>query len=553
MLKEIIRTWTKNEWLGLGVVILVLLILTWLPYIYLASKTPAGFVYNSSTFVNPGDNTVYFSYIRQGTAGGWLVDNMYTSEKTLPVLHPFWTALGKIGNIFSFTPPTIFHLARTILIPIFIFFTYLFISYFLINRVMRQIALSFFSMGAGWGWLFVLAKPFFWFDNAWHNVPFDFFIPDAFPFTSMVISPHFILSWLLLIIALNFGFFALKYNNYFYTFISALTSGILLLLHPFYIPSIFSILGVYWLFLSIKERTFFWSGTGKIFLIFLAALPSVGYYIYLYFFDPVTHIKTLQNFLPSPKIFITFLSFGVTFILTLFSFWRYQQSKEREAKDFDWLLIWSVVTAGLLYTPFLWQRRLAEGWFFPLSILFTYLVARVDKYFSTQTKDWSIKRWFVWVPLILVFILSNLNFLGLNFFYIQKQSYAYYYYPQEFIAVADWLEQQTDKDKIIFTNYDMWFRTAPALVTRRQYLGHLVETVDSHKKYLEMKWFFQNNNHDDKKYKFLQQTGIDYLVYYQAAPDFNIFQPQAKDYLQPVFSQNNIAIYRVVSNDYDDK
>ncbi len=549
MLKTIIRTWTKKEWLGLGLVILILLLLTWLPYSFLASQTPVGSVYNASTFVNPGDNTVYFSYIRQGAEGGWLVNNMYTSEKTLPVLHPFWTLLGKISKIFNLTPPTTFHLARTILIPIFIFFSYLFISYFLTSRVTRQVALGFFSLGAGWGWLFVLAKPFFWFDNAWHNVPFDFFIPDAFPFTSMVISPHFILSWLFLILALNFGFFALKYNSYFYTFVSALVSGILLLLHPFYIPSVFSILGMYWLYLSTMRRKFFWSGTGKIFLIFLATLPSVGYYIYLYFFDWVTHIKTIQNFLPSPKIFITFLSFGVTFILALFSYWWYLRKKENEAKDFDWLLIWSVITAGLLYAPFLWQRRLAEGWFFPLAILVAYFVVAIDKHFSVKIKDWSIKRWFVWLPVGLVFVMSNLNFLGLNFFYIQKQSYAYYYYPQEFLATAAWLETNTSKDKIIFTNYDMWFRTAPALVTRRQYLGHLVETVDSHKKYLEMKWFFQNNSHDDKKLDFLQQTGIDYIVYYLEAPGFNVFQPQEKDYLQPVFSDNDTIIYQVVFKD----
>ena len=374
MLKEIIRFWTKNEWLGLGLMILVLLILTWLPYIYLSSQTPAGFIYNTSTFINPGDNTVYFSYIRQGAEGGWLVDNMHTSEKTLPVLHPFWTLLGKISNIFSLTPPTAFHLARSILIPIFIFFSYLFISYFLTSHVIRQVALWFFGLGSGLGWLFVLAKPFFWFDNAWHNVPFDFFIPDAFPFTSMVISPHFILSWLLLIVALNFGFLALKYNNYFYTFISALTSGVLLLLHPFYIPSVFSILGVYWLFLSIRQRTFFWSGTGKILLIFLASLPSLGYYIYLYFFDPVTHIKTIQNFLPSPKIFITFLSFGVSFILaTIGYFW----SRRKELiQNFDFLFIWLWLNALLIYSPFLWQRRLAEGWFFPIAILTSWLVFR---------------------------------------------------------------------------------------------------------------------------------------------------------------------------------
>lgn len=551
MLKEIIRTWTKNEWLGLGLVILVLLILTWLPYIYLSSQTPTGSIYNSSTFVNPGDNTVYFSYIRQGAESGWLVDNMYTSEKTLPVLHPFWTLLGKISNIFSLTPPTVFHLARTILIPIFIFFSYLFISYFLTNRTTRQIALGFFSLGSGLGWLFVLAKPFFWFDNAWHNVPFDFFIPDAFPFTSMVISPHFILSWLLLLLALNFGFLALKYNNYFYTFISALTSGVLLLLHPFYIPSVFSILGVYWLFLSIKQRTFFWSGTGKIFLIFLTSLPSVGYYIYLYFFDPVTHIKTIQNFLPSPKIVITFLSFGLSFILaTIGYFW----SRRKELiKNFDFLFIWLWLNALLIYAPFLWQRRLAEGWFFPMAILIGWLVYRFDEFMKNKFFNWSITRWFLWLPLALVFAISNLNFLGLNFFYIQKQNYAYYYYPQEFIAAARWLDQQTNKDEIIFTNYDMWFRTAPALVSRKQYLGHVVETVYSRKKTLDMKWFFKNNSDDEKKSLFLKQTGINYIIYYSEVTDFNIYQPQDKDYLQPVFSDNHTTIYQVVLTDYDNR
>ncbi len=544
MLKNIIKNWTKQEWWGLIIISVVLLLLTWLPYIYLASQTPEDFVYNSSTFVNPGDNTVYFSYIRQSAEGKWLMDNMYTTELTQPVLHPFWTLLGKVANIFSLTPPTIFHLARSVLIPIFIFFSCLFISYFLSNRVARQVALWFFSLGAGWGWLFVLAKPFFWFDNAWHNVPFDFFIPDAFPFTSMVISPHFILSWLLLLITLNFGFLALRYNSYFYAGWSGLIGAVLILLHPFYIPTIFSILGMYWLVLSLRQKTFLWSGTIKIFLIVLAFLPSVGYYFYLYFFDPVTNIKTLQNFLPSPKLLITFLSFGITFLLSLVGYWWWQR-QQKNSQDIEFLLIWSVLTAGLLYTPFLWQRRLAEGWFFPLAILVSWLLVEVDKKLYLRIKDFYLWRWFVWLPLLLVYLMSNLNFLGLNFFYIQKQSYAYFYYPQKFTSLANWLAQNTDQEQTIFTNYDMWFRTAPALVSRKQYLGHLVETVDSHKKYLEMKWFFQNDHQTEKKYEFLQQTGIDYLVYYSHAPEFNIFQPQEKDFLQPVFTDGDFSIYEV--------
>ncbi len=544
MLREILKNWTKGEWLSLAIISLILIILTWWPYYYLSQHVPRGFVYNASTFINPGDNTVYYSYIRQGIEDGWLVKNFYTSESTLAVLHPFWTGLGKIAKIFSLIPQTIFHLARTVLIPIFIFFVYWLISYFLREKKDRLISLLIFSLGAGLGWLYVLAKPFFWFDNAWHNVPFDVFIPDAFPFTSMVISPHFILSWLLLLITLVFGFLALRHNNYVYTLTAAIVGAILILLHPFHAPTILFVLGAYWLFMTYQKKTFFWSGTWQLALIFLATLPSIGYYFYLYQADWVTSIKTNQNFLPSPKPFITFLSFGTAVILAILSFF-WSKRKNHYLPNFNFLVIWALLNTILIYLPFLWQRRLAEGWWFPLAIMVGFFIAQLDNLAKNQIKDWSIKRWFVWLPLALILFISNLNFLGLNYFYIKYQSNYFFYYPQEFKQIAAWLEKNTRADEIIFTNYDLFFRTAPALISRRQYIGHLVETVYVHSKYMEMKWFFQNNLHDEKKQEFLQQTGINYIIFYEQTPEMNIFQPQTKEYLQPVFISGDYVIYQV--------
>lgn len=548
MLKEIIKNWRAKEKWWLLLISIALIIITSIPYFYLYANTPAGYVYNWATYINPGDNFVYYSYINQAIDGDWLLNNLYTGELTTSTLRPFWLILGKVGALLSLSVPFVFHFFRLLLIPVLVFFSYLFISYFIKSIKQRLLASALFLLAAGQGWLYILLNPYFWLNNKWANIPFDFFVADAFPFSAMLSSPHFTASWLVFLIVISFGFFSLQQKKIFYAVIAGLAGCFLLLFQPFFVPTIFILLGGWWIYRTFIKKTIWWYGTFNLSLILLLVSPAIIYYFYLYFFDWVTVVKTTQNYLPSPKLGVSIVSFGFLWLLSMFGvyWWHQQGNEDQRLGSIRFLAGWSVLGWVLIYLPFLWQRRLVVGWHFPLIILSSFFFITVDSKLASKYKNWQIKKYFLWLPIALILVLSNLNILGNNFFYYSQGNNFLYYYPKELNLVADWLYENSGESDVILSNDEGTLVALPGLVNRKVFVGHLVETVYVDSKIDRLTWFFSSNDQDDKKKEFLKYKSIDYIIYDESAELFGKeFLPQEKKYLTHVYRSGRYSVYKI--------
>ncbi len=93
--------------------------------------TPATRVYGGYHGFSP-DYIGYVSYIKQGSVGGWYMTfRSYPLDQPFTFIHIFYTFMGKIGGVFTFSAPLIYHLSRAILGVVLIFVTYRFYKIFL--------------------------------------------------------------------------------------------------------------------------------------------------------------------------------------------------------------------------------------------------------------------------------------------------------------------------------------------------------------------------------------------------------------------------------------
>lgn len=538
-----ISTWRRAEWWSFLIIVIGLIILTTLPYVLLFLHTPAGQMYGWTTFLNPGDNYVYYSYIDQVKSGSFLVNNLYTNEITKPTLQLFWLGVGLVARMFQADPVIIFHVFRLLLIPVFVFGMNACMQIFIPNWRQRILALAIFFFTSGLGWLYVLFKPLFWIHNEWQNVPFDILSTDAFPFLSVLASPHFMFSWVLLVYALTYSYLAFQKFNTRDAFFGGLFSLLLFFIHPFFIPLVYLIISLYVVlqyFINKKNKLKILKN--YLILVFLP-LPAVGYYIYLFFFDWVTQIRTIQNLLISPKPSITLLSFGIMIFFAILGA-RDQNKKSEQKQSLFFLCFWIGVVMVMLYVPFLWQRRFVEGWYFPLVILASYGVWFLKE--NAIFKKSFFFKYIIFVFISVLLVLSNLMVLFLNQNFYTQKIFRLYYVPDDFLQITNYVKDNTGQDAIFLLNDEIGFMTFPYFGNRKEYVGHIVESVYVHNKTQRLQWFFGTAGSAQTKYDFLLAEGIDYIIYNSEVDNFNIYKPEISNNLQLNFTSGNYSLYQVL-------
>ncbi len=524
----------------LAIIICLLLFFTSLPYLYLWWRTPAGQNYSFVTYINPTDTYVYYDYIKQAQLGRVVFTNYYTAESDWAgIVRPFWLIVGWWGKLIGAGPVLTFHLARIILIILFVGVIYKVMQVFIRDDSQIIFALYFFFFTLGFGWVYLLIKPNFWLSEPWFNAPFGLVAPDAFPFSAMVSSPHFIASWILLVGGISLYFYLWDKNkqDIYKWFLTGVIFAFLFSMHPFYVVTVYSLLLLLliWGTLKFKNKKIVWQQfvvTGAVSLLF------VVYYFLVGFIDWSIWVKANQNFLPSPIWYLTLLSFGpIIFLAIVGSVLLFRQKQINSRIIF--LLIWFVVGGLLIYFPVSWQRRLAEGWYFPLVLLSAFV------WYWLQKKSKSILFGVLFALVFFLFSFGSIVVIGFNKYIREGEGAGYLYYDNSAKQAGEWLKNSTPANSVILTNDDDLFAKLPFWSDRKIFFAHLVETIFSHAKFNQLVWFFGSDKADDKKYSFLLANNIDFIVFNQDKGELSRFNPFNKKFLKPVWQQGNLIIFAV--------
>ena len=548
-LKTLIQSIGWTEWRWVFWLALAVIIITSLPLLYGWWATPADYQFTGIHFALPNDWFVFYSYLEQVRQGHWLFTNLFTAEPSQPVFNILWLVVGWLAKIFHLGDVAAFNLARIILIPVFFSVAYVFIGYLFDSIKQRRWVLILLTFSSGLGFLLlnqIIIYPYN-FAAGQHHWPMDLWVPEFNTFLTLYYSPHFIASLTLFLATIFLAALAAETKLIRYSFSAGITALVLFSFHPFHVISLLSVILVYYLVLMLEAKKWSWPLFGHYSLLVLLAAPAIIYYLYLVQTDWVIGQKALQNLNFTTPLWLTFFSGGVLLLLALVQTGLILIKKQFSSRNLL-LIVWFLVQFVMIYWPVNYQRRMTEGWHFPLVALTALSLFPLSHWWKKKNKS-GPKRVFEWrwaflVLLSLGLVISNLFQLAADFIvYNERRTLAYI--SQEIIDAALWFKS-TDPNSVIFNSSDRIVNIIPAYAGRPVYVGHGVETPAFGPKQTEVAWFFDHNRDQDKEINFLRRRNIDYLFYGPSERALGSYQPETKFYLRATYTNSQVQIYQVL-------
>ncbi|MBX3063495.1 MAG: hypothetical protein KF726_11000 [Anaerolineae bacterium] len=466
----------------------LLVAITLIPYAWaFASDAPNDNWQFMGMLHNHIDGASYLAKMEQGIQGNWLFQLTYTPEPHMgAAIQMFYLALGHLARLLSLPALLMFHIAR--LLASFI----MYISIYHLGSVIwqklrpRRLFFALVSVGAGLGWLYLLLF------NQYQPFPIDLTVPEAIPFYSTLVNPHFPLT--IAIIALLAATFLRVFRPGFSDAPRVSNGGAALVLlviglcviSPFGWAPLAAVLVVYIALTAVVDRRLPMAQISWAILYILPGLPFVVYYFAVVNYNPAMRVWNEQNITPSPTPDRYIIGFGLLLIVALPGIWRAARHFERDGDRL--MLTWLVVNALLLYAPFNLQRRLSIGLIIP--IVFFAVRALEDYWFDRVRKPLRNAV----ILLLIVFVLpSNVFSLIIPLFGVMNPAEGIeqgILMPKDSYSAIRWLDTHAPEDSVVLAQPRPTSLWIPAYAPLRVVYGHIYETLDAGQKLQEVQaWY----------------------------------------------------------------
>lgn len=500
---------------------------------------------------NISDSNAYFSQLQQVAAGQPLIGNLFSSEAGPgTILHPLWMILGWIGGVFQLSPMTIFHAARVALGIFFILFLYYACDRLLVNTRTRNIAFFLIVFSSGLGGFFS-QLPHDTDAAVLFLYPMDLWVAESNTFLTLIHSPLFILSQILLVAA--FLLFTSGHRQSSRLPLVCLTF-FLVLMHPYDAPALLLVPIVFVLARRVVQRSAdrtLWIADLKNILLMLGITGCVG----AYYFATITENASLggwaeQNVTPLPPLNSFLIGYGA--LLPFVFFGVRILFRDRKSPQPLFLLCWLLTQLALLALPVQVNRRFLNGMHIILGVVaavgITPLFALLQRTFRQRSS--IVRQGVLWASAIIVVLFFGFS----NIFVVQRSiagskvpSASLFYVSNDTLAAIRWIDTYSARDSIVLTGYAVG-NILPALTPRHVFLGHWGQTAKyEEKRSIVHLWFYRTNGSDEEKEIFLKTNKIHYVFLTPAERRLGTFAPDEKDYLSLVFTRGDASVYRVLS------
>lgn len=523
------------------IAIALMLLPYWLGYVFARpGLEPTGVI------MNPEDSQSYFAKMLQGYDGHWLYRIPFTTEEHAPAfIGGFYLLLGHLARSLSLSLVAMWHLARMFATLIMFLAIFGFITRFLPDSYARWMAYLLAVSGSGLGWLLFLLNQPTWLD--W--TPVDFKMPEAHPFFSALTFPHIATSTALLLV--SFWLTLEAFVNH-YRWLYAMGAGVanlaLAIVFPFLIFLIVAVLGIYWIILAVQARRVLYREALVATITLAIPMPLVLYYSWTLANNAVFRTWDAQAITLSPPAPHYLIAYGVMILLALLS-WRRRQANQ------IFLWAWLIAAALLVYAPHPQQRRFVQGIQIPLAILATVGWIQVVLPWLAQTR---VFRWIVSHPrytpaglerllsIVFVLIMSLSNWYVLASVTLTatvEQPYPLFRMRDEIVAV-DWLRANTVRTDAVLSAYETGNYIA-AHAGNYVWIGHWTETDAWDSKRKDVERFYNASTKDEERNIFLRDHRIAYIFWGPAERELGAFDLTKTSYLERVFANSNVQIFRV--------
>lgn len=519
----------RCEWLWAAAWSIVILILAMLPYIYGAAiSTPAeqfsGFV------IGLEDGNSYLAKMQEGRSGAWLFQLAYTPEP-----HPgelffiYYLLLGKMAGWLQWPNAVVFHLSKLATLPLSGLASYFFIAYFSDNERIRRLAFLILGFSGGLGWLWLAAGG----SAQLGLMPVDLWVPDASFFLAFLTFAHLPLAQGLLLVFAVTALEFMQTGQKKLGLVAAVCGLVVSLIHPYTLPIIGTVLGLYLIWQFYRRRQV-WRSALRLLLVTLPSLPYLIYVLWVFNHNPAFIAWRDQSLTYSPAPVHYLLGFGLTLLLAALGLWITRQQSDDKMQ---FLRIWLISVPFLLYIPLALQRRFLDGYQAPLAVL-----AATGLAWLLERKVRQPMRPLVTVITLLGMSLTNVLLL-VGAWVTISQHPANVFITGSDVAAAHWLAEQGNSN-VMLASYKTG-NYLPTMASVRVFVGHGPETVNSDEKQAQVKQFFSSTTSHAWRRDLLAKFNVRYIYYGPNEKAVGGFVPGQAAYLKEVYNNGEVQIFEV--------
>jgi hypothetical protein len=481
----------RDEWRWVAVATGVIVLLSFWPHIL--GWLNSGDLHFTSILKNVPDGQSYIAKMRQGYEGSWLFRLPFTPEdQPGALIYLPYLALGHAARALHLPLGVTFHIARAASSVLLVVATYALAARLSASVAIRRLAVLFVLFGSGLGWLLIAFKIY---------LP-DLWLPEAFPFQTMLLNAHFPLALALALVVLNLLGFSLDDMPWHKGLLAVAVTGVLVILRSDLTLVILGTVGATQALRAGRHRHIPWPGIGWLVVASAVGALYILYTLYTISADPSFAAWIAQNVQWTPPLLQLGLGYGLITILAIAGL----AVAVRRRDDGDWLLVvWLAVLLVAVYLPFKDQRRFSMG----LGLVLGLLAARG---WEDLTRRWPAHRvsWWGWLVGAMA-ALTNLVLWVTLCGQVLARDPQYFLSRGEWAAMT-WMEASLPKDAVVLASPDSGI-FIPAWAGQRVVYGHPVETIRADERRDQVTAFWKGEMSPSELPHFLAENRVSYVFW----------------------------------------
>lgn len=510
-----------------------MVVATSVPYLWNFASTPRGYHY---TWILPpysDDSLAYMAWTQQAANGALLFKVKYTAlPQSAFLFHPFFLIAGWLARFLG-CDIGIIHLAlKEIGVVLFFLTFYKYIDYLRLNEFQSVSATVLLGISSGVGGLFGFADSL----NRLSVVPADLWMPEVSTYWSLLWNPLFPYSLALILLTIFLLDRGTRESRKADLYFAGLATGVLALIHPYSQP----LLLVFALCIIIGRRRAAW--LGYLLPYFSILLPFFLYVILVSMWQPVVAQHSSRGTMLSPSITAYILGFGFPLLIWMLGF---TVKQGWWMKEYWQLVLWFILSLGLAYVPWWFQRKLIFGAHVPLCIL-------AGIAFDLILSRYAVRNW---APVFAIALIPLLASTAIYLFLGERREVrdnggGAYYISNQTLDGMKFLKQKKTPDAVVLATIAT-SSLIPAFSGNTVVWGHWAMSVDFKERqdwYTKLFVNYQNWDDENRSREFWG-SGIDY-IFADSRLKMSIEREPIKWFLilrdaDEVFRNDTVVIYKL--------
>lgn len=551
-----------RDWLVLIVFVLVILLITGIPYFY-AQRIAQPNNQFMGVVENIPDHFQYFSWMRE-SRDKLLVSNQLTPETSTALLfNLLWWVLGRVESLTGLGYMTLYQMTRLLAGAFAMLVIFWFCGLIFSNRAKRWTAFLVAVLGSGLGWVMIVIKYLTRVADAPN--PFTIYTSEPNSFYTIMAFPHFTIATGLITLVLGMVLLAQRTQQLRYAGLGAVICLVLTLQHSYDFFTICGVIALYGLFLWLRDRQFpvFMLKVGLI-IVVIAVWPALQAF-YITQADEVwkgvlAQFGNAGAWTPAPYLLPILMGFG--WLLALWALDIRSAWKKRDDTHL-FIMAWFLAHFVLIYLPLNFQIHLLSGWQVIIGVLATIgLYTRVMPLLGRWFRNIHPQRiaQLATAGLLLLIIPTNVYIFAQRFLDLRRANSDAgavgtevvpadnrFFLSKPEAAALDFLAQQVNGNDVVLATLDMG-QFVPALTGARSFIGHWAQTLDYYGKKDMVEAFYKSETSDAERQRIVDTYNASYIIYGPQEARIGSYDPSTAAFLNEVYNEGGVKVYKVTSH-----